>query len=127
MRSSGSLPADLAGLKPGRMRYSYFTNEQGGILDDLMVVNCGDHLLLVVNGACKDGDYALVADALGKTCTVEMLDRALDGAAGAGSRSGARAARAGLREHAVSGGAHAHPDGRSLPRHALGLHRRRRV
>ena len=52
------LPADLAGLKPGRMRYSYFTNEQGGILDDLMVVNCGDHLLLVVNGACKDGDYA---------------------------------------------------------------------
>jgi aminomethyltransferase len=71
------LPADLAGLKPGRMRYSYFTNEQGGILDDLMVVSCGDHLLLVVNGACKDGDYGLVADALGKTCTVEMLDRAL--------------------------------------------------
>jgi aminomethyltransferase len=71
------LPADLAGLKPGRMRYSYFTNAQGGILDDLMAVNCGDHLLLVVNGACKDSDYALVADALGTTCTVEMLDRAL--------------------------------------------------
>lgn len=71
------LPADLAGLKPGRMRYSYFTNAQGGILDDLMAVNGGDHLLLVVNGACKDGDYALVAGALGKTCTVQMLDRAL--------------------------------------------------
>src|SRR5262245_45585546 len=71
------LPADIAGLKPGRMRYSYFTNAQGGILDDLMTVNCGDHLLLVVNGACKDGDYALVADALDTTCTVEMLDRAL--------------------------------------------------
>src|SRR5215510_5480508 len=71
------LPADLAGLKPGRMRYSYFTNAQGGILDDLMAVNGGDHLLLVVNGACKDGDYALVADALDKTCAVEMLDRAL--------------------------------------------------
>jgi aminomethyltransferase len=71
------LPADLAGLKPGRMRYSYFTNALGGILDDLMAVNGGNHLLLVVNGACKDGDYALVADALGKTCTVEMLDSAL--------------------------------------------------
>jgi aminomethyltransferase len=71
------LPADLAGLKPGRMRYSYFTNAQGGILDDLMAVSGGDHLLLVVNGACRDSDYALVADALGKTCTVEMLDRAL--------------------------------------------------
>jgi aminomethyltransferase len=71
------LPADLAGLKPGRMRYSYFTNAQGGILDDLMAVSGGDHLLLVVNGACRDSDYALVADALAKTCTVEMLDRAL--------------------------------------------------
>ncbi|MGE3529463.1 MAG: glycine cleavage system aminomethyltransferase GcvT [Methyloceanibacter sp.] len=71
------LPADLAGLKPGRMRYSYFTNEQGGVRDDLMAVNCRDHLLLVVNGACKDGDYALVAGALGETCEVEMLDRAL--------------------------------------------------
>ena len=71
------LPADLAGIKPGRMRYSYFTNAQGGILDDLMAVNCGDYLLIVVNGACKDGDYALVAGALGKACSVEMLDRAL--------------------------------------------------
>ena len=71
------LPADLAGIKPGRMRYSYFTNAQGGILDDLMAVNCGDYLLVVVNGACKDGDYALVAGALGKACSVEMLDRAL--------------------------------------------------
>jgi aminomethyltransferase len=71
------LPADLAGLKPGRMRYSYFTNAQGGILDDLMAVNGGDHLLVVVNGACKDSDYALVADVLGQTCTIEMLDRAL--------------------------------------------------
>jgi aminomethyltransferase len=71
------LPADLAGLKPGRMRYSYFTNAQGGILDDLMAVNGGDHFLLVVNGACKEGDFALAVDALGKTCSIEMLDRAL--------------------------------------------------
>ncbi len=71
------LPADIAGLKPWRMRYSYFTNEKGGILDDLMVANCADHLLLVVNGACKDADEALLAAALGGTCTIEKEDRAL--------------------------------------------------
>ena len=71
------LPADIAGLKPWRMRYSYFTNESGGILDDLMVANCADHLLLVVNGACKDADQALLAAALGETCTIAREDRAL--------------------------------------------------
>jgi glycine cleavage system T protein (aminomethyltransferase) len=71
------LPADIAGLKPWRMRYSYFTNESGGILDDLMVVNCADHLLLVVNGACKDADQALLVATLGETCTIEREDRAL--------------------------------------------------
>ena len=41
------------GLTPGRQRYALFTDEAGGILDDLMVANRGDHLLLVVNAACK--------------------------------------------------------------------------
>jgi aminomethyltransferase len=71
------VPADIAGLKPGRMRYSFFTNAQGGILDDLMVTHCGTHLLLVVNSACKGADEAHLKAALGKDCDVEMLDRAL--------------------------------------------------
>ena len=77
MRSSGSFRPISPVSSPGACATRYFTNAQGGILDDLMVVNGGDHVLLVVNAACKDGDYALVADALGKTCSVEMLDRAL--------------------------------------------------
>ena len=52
------VPVDILGLKPGRQRYALFTNEAGGILDDLMVANRGDHLLLVVNAACKDADEA---------------------------------------------------------------------
>jgi aminomethyltransferase len=71
------LPGDIAGLKPGRMRYSFFTNARGGILDDLMVANCGDHLLLIVNAARKDADEAHLAAELGQDCTVERLDRAL--------------------------------------------------
>jgi len=50
------LPADLASLKPGRIRYSLLLAEDGGILDDLMVTNRGDHFYLVVNGATKWDD-----------------------------------------------------------------------
>ena len=52
------VPGDITGLKPGQMRYTQLTNAEGGILDDLMVTSTGDHLLLVVNAACKDADLA---------------------------------------------------------------------
>ena len=45
------VPMDILALAPGRQRYAQFTNEGGGILDDLMVANFGDHLFLVVNAA----------------------------------------------------------------------------
>ncbi|WP_308720132.1 glycine cleavage system aminomethyltransferase GcvT [Komagataeibacter xylinus] len=68
------VPADIAGLKPGRQRYAVFTTDDGGISDDLMVTNMGEWLLLVVNAACKAADFAHVHKALNATCTVEMLD-----------------------------------------------------
>ena len=52
------VPVDVIGLAAGRQRYGVFTNAAGGILDDLMIANRGDHLLLVVNAACKDADIA---------------------------------------------------------------------
>ena len=52
------VPADVENLKPGAMRYSQLTNDQGGIIDDLIITNAGDYLFLVVNGANKDGDLA---------------------------------------------------------------------
>jgi aminomethyltransferase len=52
------LPADLAILKDGRLKYSLLLNEEGGIIDDLMVTRRGDHFYLVVNGATKEGDIA---------------------------------------------------------------------
>ncbi|MBP6999913.1 glycine cleavage system aminomethyltransferase GcvT [Amaricoccus sp.] len=71
------VPVDVVGLAPGRQRYAVFTDEAGGILDDLMVANRGDHLLLVVNAACKDADLAHLQAGLGGSCEVEPLDRAL--------------------------------------------------
>ena len=52
------VPADIAGLAEGRQRYGLFTNDAGGVLDDLMIANKGDHLLLVVNAACASQDIA---------------------------------------------------------------------
>src|ERR1700759_879453 len=50
------VPQDIVAIAPGRQRYAQFTSENGGILDDLMVANFGDHLFLVVNAACKAYD-----------------------------------------------------------------------
>src|SRR3954470_5204545 len=72
------LPQDLVTLPPGRQRYAQFTNEAGGILDDLMIANFGDHLLLVVNASCKAEDEAHLRAHLSDACIVEPLpDRAL--------------------------------------------------
>lgn len=68
------IPVDIAGLKPGRQRYGLFTNAEGGILDDLMVSNRGDHFYMVVNAGCKDADLAHMRAHLSDTCTAEMLD-----------------------------------------------------
>mmetsp|Transcript_27573 Transcript_27573/g.51160 ORF Transcript_27573/g.51160 Transcript_27573/m.51160 type:complete len:138 (+) Transcript_27573:212-625(+) len=48
------VPQDVIGLGAGRQRYGFFTNEAGGIEDDLMFANRGDHLFVVVNAACKE-------------------------------------------------------------------------
>ncbi len=71
------VPVDILGLAAGRQRYALFTNASGGVLDDLMIANRGDHLLLVVNGACKEADEAYLRAMLSKTCEIERLDRAL--------------------------------------------------
>jgi aminomethyltransferase len=74
----GLVPQDILGLAKGRQRYALFTNETGGILDDLMVSNFGDHLFLVVNAACKDADEAHLRAKLSDVCVIEPLaNRAL--------------------------------------------------
>jgi aminomethyltransferase len=56
------VPGDIAGLKPGRQRYTLLTNEAGGIIDDLMVARLDeDRLFLVVNASRKDVDFSHLA------------------------------------------------------------------
>jgi aminomethyltransferase len=74
------VPVDIIDLPVGMQRYAMFTDENGGILDDLMVANLGDDtLFLVVNAACKDQDLAHLQKHIGSQCEIESLfeDRAL--------------------------------------------------
>ncbi|MCC9620743.1 glycine cleavage system aminomethyltransferase GcvT [Thalassospira sp. MA62] len=72
------VPGDIAILKPGRTRYSAFTNDDGTILDDLMITNAGDSLFLVINAACKDDDIVHMRANLGDGVRLEEItDRAL--------------------------------------------------
>jgi len=72
------VPQDVVAVAPGRQRYAQFTNDAGGILDDLMVANFGTHLFLVVNASCKVEDEAHLRAHLSDTCIIEPLpDRAL--------------------------------------------------
>jgi len=67
--------ADILGLGQAKMRYALFTNEAGGILDDLMVTNLGDHLMLVVNAACKEQDEAHLRAQISRDVDIENLSK----------------------------------------------------
>lgn len=67
------VPVDVIDLNPMTQRYAFFTNPQGGIEDDLMVSNAGDHLFVVVNAACKAQDLAYMQTNL-VNCEVTLLD-----------------------------------------------------
>jgi aminomethyltransferase len=68
------LPIDLSTLKLGQQRYSLLLDEDGGVLDDLMVSRWPDALYLVVNGATKWDDMGTLREALPDDITLNYLD-----------------------------------------------------
>ncbi|OED41252.1 glycine cleavage system protein T [Endozoicomonas sp. (ex Bugula neritina AB1)] len=68
------VPVDVIDLPVGKQRYAVFTNDEGGILDDLMISNYGDHLYIVVNAACKEQDIAHLKNNLLDGVEIEILD-----------------------------------------------------
>jgi aminomethyltransferase len=72
------MPVDVMGLGLHRQRYGLLLNDEGGILDDLMFVNRGEDIFVIVNGACKHEDLAHIRSRIGHRCAVEpQFDRAL--------------------------------------------------
>ncbi len=72
------VPQDMIDLPVDKQRYAFFTNAQGGLLDDLMVTRRADHLFLIVNAGCKQADIHHLITNIGHRCTVlPMPDHAL--------------------------------------------------
>ena len=67
------MPVDVASLGLHKQRYGLLLNAEGGILDDLMFVNRGDHYFLIVNGACKQADLAHIQAHIGADCRIDYL------------------------------------------------------
>ena len=72
------MPVDVIGLGLHKQRYGLLLNDEGGIIDDLMFVNRGEDIFVIVNGACKHGDLAHIQSRIAGRCTIEpQFDRAL--------------------------------------------------
>jgi aminomethyltransferase len=72
------VPVDVVDLAPGKQRYGLLLTDEGTIIDDLMFVNRGGELFVIVNGACKQGDIQHMQDRIGSRCSVvPMPERAL--------------------------------------------------
>ncbi|MDB5873179.1 MAG: gcvT [Ramlibacter sp.] len=72
------MPVDVIDLAVGKQRYGLLLTEDGTIIDDLMFVNRGADLFVIVNGACKVGDIAHIRQHIGARCEViPMPERAL--------------------------------------------------
>jgi len=72
------MPVDVIDLAVGKQRYGLLLTDEGTIIDDLMFVNRGDDIFVIVNGACKVGDIAHIQQRIGSRCQViPMPERAL--------------------------------------------------
>lgn len=71
------VPADILNLPEGHCRYTFFTNADGGILDDLIVTNAGDHLYVVVNASMRDQDISHLRQHLQDVSVTELTGQAL--------------------------------------------------
>ena len=73
-----AIPMDVLSLDVGRQRYGFLTTSKGGILDDLMFSNRGDHIFVVLNAACKVSDIVHLRTLLEPDISIEEIkDRAL--------------------------------------------------
>ena len=67
------LPIDILGLGEGRQRYGFLPNSQGGIIDDLMISNRGDHFFVVINASRKEIDFKYFKKNISKEIDVDLI------------------------------------------------------
>ena len=59
------IPTDLKNIKLNQSKYSFLTNENGGIYDDLIVTKVEKGFNIILNAACKDNDFKIIKNAFG--------------------------------------------------------------
>jgi aminomethyltransferase len=59
------IPTDLKNIKLNQSKYSFLTNENGGIYDDLIVTKVEKGFNIILNAACKDNDFKIIKNTLG--------------------------------------------------------------
>ncbi len=73
------IPSDLVSLAIGKQKYGLLLNENGGVIDDLMVARIAQtEFILVVNASCKANDFSYLKYKLGKSLDIgHVHDRSL--------------------------------------------------
>ncbi len=72
------VPSNISGLAYGQQRYTVLCNEQGGIIDDIIISRLTQGYAVIVNAACKEKDFILLSNSLPNHCQLEVLaDQAL--------------------------------------------------
>ena len=59
------IPVDLKKIKLNQSKYSFLTNEKGGIYDDLIITKVDNGFSIILNAACKDNDFKIIKNSLG--------------------------------------------------------------
>ena len=81
------LPSDIQSLACNRQRYSFLTNEAGGVIDDLMVTHLPDRFFMVINASRVDVDIPYLKNALPNLDIQQLTDRALFALQGPGAEA----------------------------------------
>ena len=67
------IPIDLLGLSVDRQRYGFLPNEKGGLIDDLMISNRGDHYFAVINASRKEIDFKYLKENVSRDIDVDLI------------------------------------------------------
>ena len=66
------IPTDLKNIKLNQSKYSFLTNESGGIQDDLIITKVEKGFNIILNAACKENDYKIIKDAIGNKFKLKL-------------------------------------------------------
>jgi aminomethyltransferase len=106
------VPADLESLEVGAQTYTLFTDERGGVLDDLIVTRWSEQeFFLVVNAACKARDIAHLREHLGENSLTVLADQALIALQGPAAREIMKVLCPGVEQLTFMRGCHTHWEG----------------